>query len=124
MFGQSPYTINAMLTYKFDSIKAGISVSYNRQGPRLAIASKLPFTNINATNTSIPYLPDVYEMPRNMIDVRAYKNIGKHWMISITIRDILNTAVRRTYLYQDGTKLDYDNIRYGSIYQLSVQYKI
>jgi hypothetical protein len=69
-------------------------------------------------------LPDVYEMPRNIIDVRAYKNIGKHWMISVSVRDILNAPIKRTYLYKDGTELDYDKIRFGTVYQLAIQYKI
>jgi len=124
MFGQAPYTINAIVSYKFDSINAGISVSYNRQGPRLSVASNLPFTDLNSANKNLPYLPDVYEMPRNIIDVRAYKNIGKHWMISVSVRDILNAPIKRTYLYKDGTELDYDKIRFGTVYQLAIQYKI
>jgi hypothetical protein len=112
------------VSYKFDSINAGISVSYNRQGPRLSVSSNLPFTDLNSADKTLPYLPDVYEMPRNIIDVRAFKNIGKHWIISLSARDILNTPIKRTYIYKDGTQLDYDRIRFGTVYQLSIQYKI
>jgi hypothetical protein len=78
--------------------------------------------------------PDVYEMPRHMIDFKVNKKINDHWSASLTIRDILNTAVRRSYQIDrineagnitntDGW-YDYDNFRYGTTYQLSIQYKI
>jgi outer membrane receptor protein involved in Fe transport len=137
MFGQAPYLINSILSYTADSLGLSATVSYNVQGPRLVIAG------------AIVGRPDVYEMPRStimrlprgreitvlgMIDFKVNKKINDHWSASLTIRDILNTAVRRSYQIDrineagnitntDGW-YDYDNFRYGTTYQLSVQYKI
>jgi hypothetical protein len=122
MFGQAPYLINSILSYTADSLGLSATVSYNVQGPRLVIAG------------AIVGRPDVYEMPRHMIDFKVNKKINDHWSASLTIRDILNTAVRRSYQIDrineagnitntDGW-YDYDNFRYGTTYQLSIQYKI
>lgn len=122
MFGQAPYLINSILSYSADSLGLTATVSYNVQGPRLVIAG------------AIKGRPDVYEMPRHMIDFKVNKKINDHWSASLTIRDILNTAVRRSYqinrINESGNITntdgwyDYDNFRYGTTYQLSIQYKI
>lgn len=113
MFGQAPYIINAILIYNAPE-KLGLSatLSYNRQGPRLAISA------------GIKEIPDVYEMPRNMFDFKVSKKLGKYFTATLTIRDILNTAVQRTYLYSDGTRIDYDKFRYGTNYVVGVTYKL
>jgi hypothetical protein len=122
MFGQAPYLINSILSYTADSSGFGATISYNVQGPRLVIAG------------AIKGRPDVYEMPRNIIDIKFSKKITAHWSASLTIRDLLNTAVRRSYkidrFTNEGTTqstdgwYDYDKFRYGTTYQLSIQYKI
>ena len=113
MFGQAPYIINAILMYN-SSEKLGLNatVSYNMQGPRLAISG------------GIKEIPDVYELPRNMIDFKVTKKLGKYFTASLTIRDILNTPIRRSYVYADGTKIDFDKFRYGSTYVFGISYKL
>ena len=64
MFGQAPYVINAMLTYKADSLGLIISASYNVQG------EKLVFTSTDGT-------PDIFEQPIHMVDLKATKTLGK-----------------------------------------------
>ena len=122
MFGQAPYLINSILSYSADSLGLSATVSYNVQGPRLVIAG------------AIKGRPDVYEMPRHMIDFKVNKKLNEHWSASLTIRDILNTAVRRSYkidrindagvIEKTGGWYDYDNFRFGTTYQLSIQYKL
>jgi outer membrane receptor protein involved in Fe transport len=112
-FGQAPYIINTIVSYKSgEELGLTAAVSYNIQGRRLAIAS------------AIKEIPDVYEMPRNMIDIKVSKTWGKHWSTSLTAKDILNTAIRRAYIYSDGHTVDYDKFRYGRLFQLSVAYKL
>lgn len=113
MFGQAPYIINAILVYNAPE-KLGLTatLSYNIQGPRLAISA------------GIKEIPDVYEMPRHMFDFKVSKKLGKHFGATLTIRDILNTAVRRAYIYSDGTQIDYDKFRYGTNFVASVTYKL
>lgn len=113
MFGQAPYIINAILVYNApEKIGMSATISYNIQGPRLALAS------------AISEIPDVYEMPRNMIDIRFNKKLGKYFNVMLTIRDLLNTAVSRVYRYSDGTQIYYDKFRWGTNYVLGVTYKL
>ena len=117
MYGQAPYVLNGILSYKADSIGLTISASYNVQGPRLVIASLLPKSGDK------PYIPDVYELERHVIDVKINKTFGKHFSISFTARDILNAPIRRSYKYPEGYTLDYDKFRYGTNYILTAAYK-
>jgi len=111
MFGQAPYVLNGILSYSLDSIGLGLTMSYNVQGPRLVIAST-------------DERPDIFEMPRNQLDFKAIKTIGKHFSASLTVRDIFNTSIRRTYLFDNGDELDWERITYGTNYQLALIYKL
>lgn len=110
MFGQAPYLVNGILSYTSDSLGFTATVSYNVQGPRLVIAG------------AVRGRPDVYELPRNMVDFKFTKKIGKHYILGFQVRDIFNTAVRRSYDLPSGW-VDFDSFRYGATYQLSFAYK-
>jgi outer membrane receptor protein involved in Fe transport len=123
MFGQAPYLVNSMITYNADSIGLNVTASYNVQGPRLVIAG------------AIKGRPDVYEIPRHMIDLKVSKKLTDHWSMSMTIRDLLNTPVRRAYKIDsinyagevqttEAGWYDYDRFRFGTNYQLSITYKL
>lgn len=111
MFGQAPYVLNGILSYTSDTLGLAATISYNRQGRRLVITNGLG-------------IPDIYEMPRDMIDVKVSKNLGKHWVISLTARDILNTAIQRRYDFTDGTEINFDSFRFGTFYQFAIQYRL
>ena len=111
MFGQAPYVLNGILSYTSDSLGLSATVSYNRQGKRLVIAGG-------------GSLPDIYETPRNLIDIKLSKNLGKHFAVTFTIRDLLNSPIRRTYNFEEGINIDYDSYRYGTNYQIGIQYKL
>ncbi len=112
MFGQAPYIVNGILSYNSDSLGLTATISYNVQGPRLVIAGILKgFAN-------------VYEMPRHTVDFKLSKNLGKHYAMSLTVRDILNAPVRRAYQLADGSYMDFDNFRYGTTFQFGFSYKI
>ena len=110
MFGQAPYLFNTILSYTADSLGLTATVSYNVQGPRLVIAGV------------IKGRPDVYEIPRHLVDLKLSKTIGKHYIVSLTIRDILNSPVRRAYDLPDGY-VDFDKFRYGTNFLFSFAYK-
>lgn len=110
MFGQAPYLINGIFSYKSDSLGLTATVSYNVQGARLVIAG------------AVRGRPDVYEIPRNTVDFKISKKIGKNFTVNLTIRDILNAPVRRAYKLPSGW-VDYDNFRYGTNYLIGVAYK-
>lgn len=111
MFGQAPYILNGILTYTADSIGLTLTASYNVQGPRLAITS---------TRVSIP---DIYELPRNLLDFKVSKTLGKYFSISLTIRDILNAKITRAYKFENWDT-QYDSYRYGTNFVLGLTYKI
>jgi hypothetical protein len=111
MFGQAPYLINGMLTYKSDTLGLTATVSYNVQGERLVIAG------------AFKGWADVYELPRHLIDVKITKRFGDHFSVSLTARDILNAPVLRAYDLATGW-LDFDRFRYGTTYLLSIGYKL
>ena len=112
MFGQAPYVLNRILAYTADSLGLTVSLSYNVQGNRLVVAA------------DVKEITDIYELPRNLVDIKISKTIGKHFTLGLAVRDILNSSVVRSYNYSDGTKLDYDAYRYGTNYIFSVAYKL
>jgi len=111
MFGQAPYLFNSILSYTADSLGLTATVSYNVQGPRLVIAGV------------VKGRPDVYEIPRHLLDFKVSKTIGEHYLASLTIRDILNSPVRRAYDLPNGY-VDFDNFRYGTNFLVSFAYKL
>ncbi len=114
MFGQAPYIVNSTLTYSLDSLKMDISVSYNVQGPKLAVSNaELDPTGIRA-----------YEMPRHVIDATLNKRWGKHWSTTFRVRDALNSPIRRTYLFEQGYTGDFDRFAFGTEYLLTLSYSI
>jgi TonB-dependent receptor len=110
MYGQAPYILNGMLTYTADSLGLTLTISYNIQGPRLALSSILKD------------VPDVYEMSRHLLDFKVSKKIGKHFSTSLTVRDILNSPIRRAYKF-DNWDTSYDQYRYGTNFVLGVSYQ-
>lgn len=116
MYGQAPYAFNGILTYKSDSLGLTLTASYNMQGPRLVIVN---------TNSDTP---DIYEMPRHQVDLKVAKTLGKHFGVSFTVKDILNTSTRRSYKFPTElggyNAVDYDRYKYGTSYTLSLSFKI
>jgi outer membrane receptor protein involved in Fe transport len=112
MYGQAPYAVNGILTYTADSLGLIVTASYNIQGARLVIVSDKAGT------------PDVYELPRNLFDVKIMKTLGRHFSIGVTAKDIINDPVRRSYKNADGYSLDYDRYSYGTTYLFEVSYKL
>ena len=114
MMGQSPYVANAGIY--FDDTEKGVraSVLWNVFGRRLyAVGSAL--------------FPDIYEMPRNSLDVTASKRLGKHFEVKMSAQDLLN---QRMYLKQDsdgngtidGVDSDVLSYRRGQYFSAGVQY--
>jgi hypothetical protein len=111
MVGQAPYVLNGMLIYTADSLGLTVTLSYNVQGPKLAVSSVTK------------YVPDVYELPRHLLDFKITKKLARHWSASLTIRDVLNAAINRAYKFDDwDTK--FDSYKYGTNYVLGISYQL
>jgi len=111
MYGQAPYVLNAVVNYNLEKQKMGFTLSYNVQGKRLVFAA-----------TEIA--PDVYEMPRHVIDIKVTRQLGKHFNASFTLRDLLNQPVRRTFDLKEGVNLDFDSCRWGTGIALGLTYRL
>ncbi len=79
MQGQSPYIVNLGLYYQSEKNGLMISVLYNVIGKRILVVG---------LDT-----PDVYEMPRNVIDLTITKSLGKYLQLKAGIQDLFNTKV-------------------------------
>ena len=79
MQGQSPYIVNAGVYFQNKSMWM-VSVLYNVIGKRIAFVGDSNY-------------PNIYEMPRNLLDFTIQKLIGEHWKIGGGVRDILQSEV-------------------------------
>jgi outer membrane receptor for ferrienterochelin and colicin len=111
MLNQAPYVVNTMLTYFAEKAGLTASLSYNIQGPRVI------------STGSYKDIPDVYELPRNLVDIKVIKSLGKHYNISLKVMDVLNTAIVRAYKIDGKYDLVYDSYKYGTNYVFAFSYK-
>lgn len=112
MFGQAPYVINSIFSYKSDSLGLSAAISYNVQGPRLIIAS------------AVKEIADVYERPRQLVDFKISKTLGKHFSVNFTIKNLFNAPVIKSYKHSDGWKTEYERYSYGTNYIAGISYKL
>ncbi|MEM9053248.1 MAG: TonB-dependent receptor [Bacteroidota bacterium] len=113
MFGQAPFIFNAMVTYELDKIGLLATASYNIQGRKIAVVA-------GAGDAA----PNIFELPRNVIDLNLTKSLGDHFRVGLKIRDLVNNPIRRSYDYSAGYVVDFDNVRWGTTYQLNISYNI
>lgn len=86
LMGQSPYIVNAGLYYADTERKLQYNILYNVIGPRLFA--------VGTYGT-----PDLYELPRNVIDITLSKGFGERFEVKVGAQDILNQPTR---LIQDS----------------------
>lgn len=86
MVGQSPYVINAGLTYLDPIGGLEANLSYNVQGERLSIVG-------------IGKVPDVFEVPFHSLNFRVSKKLleDQRLQLSLSANNILNAERRRVY---------------------------
>jgi hypothetical protein len=75
MQGQSPYTLNLGLLYSHPSWGTSVNLLYNTYGKRIA--------EVNAEKG------DVYEFPRNVIDLTISQNLFEQFELKFSIKDLL-----------------------------------
>ncbi|MCU0413260.1 MAG: TonB-dependent receptor [Ignavibacteriaceae bacterium] len=98
MQGQSPYVINAALNYQNFDLSFSLNIAYNKFGKRIIETANFAGS-------------DIYEYPRDVIDLVLIKELGQHIVFKFSIKDLLsqpfeyfedNTLVRK---YTANTKL-------------------
>ena len=120
--GQSPMVVNVALFYQNDKDGISSSLMYNVMGKRILVAATL--------NQGTVVNPDVFEMPRNVIDFSLNKNIGKKLQLKFGVKDILaqDFVNQQTFEYQkDGVTKTVDlktrSFNLGRTWSLGAVYK-
>lgn len=88
--GQSPFLVNAGFFYQNDPMQLTAGLMYNIIGKRIVgigLKSKSEGSTVNDD------IPDMYEMPRNVLDFTVTKRIGKSIEIAASIKDILSQDI-------------------------------
>ena len=86
MTGQSPYSINAGISYEIPESQTNVSLAYNVQGEQLTIIGS-------------GRVPDVYTIPFHSLNFNAYRNFGKkdRSRLTLTVSNILNDDISMVY---------------------------
>jgi TonB-dependent receptor len=117
MQGQSPFIVNAGLYYRNMASDIQVNLLYNIVGQRIFIIGYHSY-------------PDIYEMPRNQLDLTVSKSFGKKMELKAGIRDILNENI---VLMQDANQdgifdMESDQViqrfRPGTRFSLGLSYKL
>lgn len=123
MFGQSPYIINSGIYYQNPNNGWMISILYNVIGKRIIVVGQ-------RQQNSNDNIPDIYEMPNNLVDLTVTKKIGK-FEIKAGIKDLLNekNRYRQTFNLKDSQgkafsrTLDSKVFQRGTVYSLGLSIK-
>lgn len=91
--GQSPYVINTGFSYQNNEKNIGITLIYNRIGERI----------IAVGNTT--YVADLYEAPRNLLDLQLSKRFKNKLEVKLSFSDIL--ANNLVYYYNGNDRLSF-----------------
>jgi TonB-dependent receptor len=111
LYDQSPYVINADLSY--DSPRSGTTVSlvFNVSGPRLTFAG---FS-----------VPDIFEQPAPRLDLLLSQRLGKNWRLKAYAKNLLNPEVEQVYDFTgpSGEEYVYSSYTKGIEFGLGVSYQ-
>ena len=91
MQGQSPYLVNAGLFYANDRLGLTLGALYNRIGKRITGIGRVSTSGGDNFNNNIP---DMYEMPRNVLDLTFGVRLSPVFELKGAVRDILGERVR------------------------------
>jgi outer membrane receptor protein involved in Fe transport len=105
MVGQSPYVLNAGLSYAPASGRTSATVLYNVFGRRITSAGAGAF-------------PDVYERPRNVLDLSLRQQLGDRFSLKLDAENLLDA---RTELTQGGVVRE--RYRTGRSFSLGVTWR-
>ena len=126
MQGQSPYVINGGFTYQDDIRNISSTISFNRYGQRIFLAS-----NGDATPDGFVFEPNLWENGRTQIDFQFTKAIKNNVMeFRLNVKDIL---AQKLFFFEDNNNnkkfdKDQDLIRsaanFGRVISLQFTYKL
>lgn len=125
MQGQSPYVINAGLTYQDDDNNFSSTVSLNKYGQRIFLAS-----NGDALQNGQLIEPNLWENGRTQIDLQFSKSFpSKKLDLKLTIKDILAQDLiffedtNSNNKYDTGIDAVRSSATYGTVINFSLSFK-
>ncbi len=77
---QSPYVVNVSLDYDRESSGTNLRLLYRTQGARI--------TRVGSSG-----VPDVYELPRHVVDLTASQKFAGSFELKLTVQNLLNSDV-------------------------------
>ena len=108
MFGQAPYSLNALLSYRNEG-GLDANLSFNVVGPRIITVSR------GAT-------PNFFVTPQPMLNINVSHNLGERFRVKLSVNNILNSEYRETVTFK--------NVEYplsvfapGSTYGVGISYQ-
>jgi TonB-dependent receptor len=114
--GQSPYIINAGLTYNITKFGMSTTLIYNVIGDRVAQVGTVGYG-------------DIYERHRNLLDLSVNKRLGKHGEVKLTWGDILRPEFvyyqdnNASHRYEPGKDNVMQRLNFGSNITLGLGYR-
>jgi len=110
MNGQSPYIVNAMLTYEHPKSGWEANLVYNVSGPKLMI-------NVKGGT------PDIYMQPFNSLNFVLKKRINKRFVLSFKAQNLLNATYKESYTFL-GNEYIYRLYQSGNTFEAGISYKL
>lgn len=107
--GQSPYLINANLSYNNPKIGFNSTLDFNKFGDRMTE------TNIDT--------PDIYESSEGMLNFNASKTFMKNFSFGIKVNNMLDSKFKKAVTY-NGQDFIYQQYDLGRTYTVSLSYRI
>jgi outer membrane receptor protein involved in Fe transport len=110
LFGQSPYIINATLGYDNLDKKWNVNLVYNIIGPRLFLVS---------TNGT----PNIYEQPRNSLDMTISKGITNRLNVRLSMQNLLDAPFKYTQEFASKEYI-YQSYQLGSTFSFGITFLV
>lgn len=108
--GQSPFVVNANLSYTHQESGLDIVLAYNVFGNRLQ-------------TVGVEGTPDLFERSRNQLDFSISKDFGDHLSVKLGVRNILNPSYETFATFLDQEFI-YTSYKLGRAYTFGFTYKI
>ena len=108
MFGQAPYSLNALLSYKHES-GLDANLSFNMVGPRIISVSR------GAT-------PNFYLNPQPLLNFNVSHQLSDQFKIKLAANNILNSEYKEVVTYKE-VEYPLSVFKPGTTFSLGVSYK-
>ncbi len=108
MFGQAPYSLNALLSYRNEG-GLDANLSFNVVGPRIITVSR------GAT-------PNFFVNPQPLLNFNVSHNLGERFRVKLSVNNILNSEYRETVTFKD-VEYPLSVFAPGTTYGLGISYQ-